>query len=186
MYTAYFGFREKPFNVTPDPRFFYENRVYQEAYATLLYGIVERKGFIVLTGEVGTGKTTLLRRLMDNLDAGVRPVFFYNTTFTFDELIQFLCAELELAGGSRVEKIQALNDFLIAEARRGRTLVLLIDEAQHLSAEVLENLRLLSNLETSTEKLLQIVLVGQPELKAKLEDPALRQLAQRVAIRYRL
>jgi len=188
VYTAHFGFTEKPFNVTPDPRFFYANRVYQEAYAALLYGVLERKGFIVLTGEVGTGKTTLLRRLMDNLDPSVRVIFFYNTTLDFDELVQFICAELELpvAGLGRVERLQALNHFLIQEARKGSTVVLILDEAQHLSAEVLESLRLLSNLETATEKLLQILLVGQPELDATLADPALRQVTQRVAVRYRL
>lgn len=188
MYARHFGFTEKPFNITPDPRFFYSNRIYQEAYATLLYGILERKGFIVLTGEVGTGKTTLLRRLMNDLDATAKLVFFYNTTLTFDELVHFTCAELELKVDdlARVQRLQALNDLLIREATRGGTVVLLVDEAQNLSPEVLENLRLISNLETSTQKLLQIVLVGQPELETKLENPALRQVAQRVAIRYRL
>lgn len=188
MYASYFGLRDKPFNATPDPRFFYTNRGYQEAYAALLYGIQERKGFIALTGEVGTGKTTLLRRLMDNLNPAVKVVFLYNTTLTFDELVEFVCAELDLAvsGTGRVPQLQALNAFLIAEAKRGGTVVLLLDEAQNLSAEALENLRLISNLETSTAKLLQIVLVGQPELEGKLADPALRQVTQRIAIRHRL
>ncbi len=188
MYNSYFGFREKPFNVTPDPRFFYSNPVNQEAYASLLYGIRERKGFVVLTGEVGTGKTTLLRMLMNNLDATIRFVFFYNTTLTFEELVTFTCEELGLAikGAGRLQKIQALNEFLIAQLKKGGTGVLLIDEAQNLAEEALENLRLLSNLETTSEKLLQIVLVGQPELEVKLNQASLRQIKQRIAVRSRL
>jgi general secretion pathway protein A len=145
MYNDYFGFREKPFNVTPDPRYFYTNPIYQEAYASLLYGIRERKGFIVLTGEVGTGKTTLLRRLMNNPEENVRLVFFYNTTLTFEELVSFACEELGLPvkGSGRLQKIQALNEFLVAQSKKGGTVVLLVDEAQNLSDDVLENLRLL-------------------------------------------
>jgi general secretion pathway protein A len=186
LYAAHFGLREAPFRATPDPRFFYSNPVYREAYATLLYGVLQRKGFIALTGEVGTGKTTLLRRLMDELGPPVRFVLFYNTTLTFDETIEFICGELALPvdGLSRVQRLQRLNDLLIAEAQKGGNVVLLIDEAQNLGADVLENLRLISNLETSTEKLLQIVLVGQPELDATLADPSLRQVAQRIAVRY--
>jgi len=188
MYTSYFGFREKPFNVTPDPRFFYTNPVYQEAYATLLYGIRERKGFIVLTGEVGTGKTTLLRKLMDDSRELSASFFFYNTNLTFEELLTFTCNEFALAveGRGRLAKIQALNDFLIEQLKRGGTGALLIDEAQNLSEDVFENLRLLSNLETGSEKLLQIVLAGQPELESLLNQPKLRQLKQRVTLHYQL
>lgn len=188
MYTTYFGLREKPFNVTPDPRFFYANPVYHEAYASLLAGIQERKGFVVMTGEVGTGKTTLLRMLMKNVEATVRFAYLYNTTLTFEELLAYTCDELgiQVEGEGRLKRIQALNAFLIEQLRRGGTGVLLIDEAQNLAVDVLENLRLLSNLETSTEKLLQIVLVGQPELQAKLAQPALRQLRQRVSVQCRL
>jgi type II secretory pathway predicted ATPase ExeA len=188
MYESFFGLSRKPFNATPDPAFLYTNHCYQEAYATLLYGIQERKGFIALTGEVGTGKTTLLRRLMDGMNPAVKVVLVYNTTVSFDELVEFICGELEIpvAGLSRVGRLQALNGFLIAEATRGGTVILLLDEAQNLSSEALENLRLISNLETATDKLLQIVLVGQPELEAKLTDPALRQVTQRIAIRFRL
>jgi general secretion pathway protein A len=188
MYTDYFGFREKPFSITPDPRFFYTNPRYQEAYASLLYGIHERRGFIVLTGEIGTGKTTLLRRLMENMESHIHFVFFYNTTLAFEEILDFICQELGLPikEAGRLQKIQALNQFLIDQLARGDTVVLLIDEAQNLGEEVLENLRLLSNLETSTEKLLQIVMVGQPELEIKLNRHELRQLKQRIAIQCRL
>lgn len=188
MYEKYFGLSRKPFTATPDSWFHYTNRAYQEAYATLLYGLQERKGFIALIGEVGTGKTTLLRRLMDNMNPAIKAVFVHNTMLTFDELVEFICAELEISvsGVARLARLQALDRFLIAEAKRGGTVVLLLDEAQNLSAEALENLRLISNLETATDKLLQIVLAGQPELEAKLADPALRQLTQRIALRFRL
>ncbi len=188
MYTDYFGFREKPFSITPDPRFFYTNPRYQEAYASLWYGIHERRGFIVMTGEMGTGKTTLLRRLMDDIEPNVRFVFFYNPTLTFAEFLNFTCEALGLTlqEAERLQKIQALNRFLIDQVAKGGTVVLLIDEAQNVGEEVLENLRLLSNLETATEKLLQVVLVGQPELETKLNQPGLRQLKQRIAIRCRL
>ena len=188
MYNAHFGFREKPFAVTPDPRFFFGSPIYREAYAGLVLGIRERKGFIVMTGEVGTGKTLLLRMLMNNLEATVRFVFIYNTTLTFEEVLSFTCEELGLPGErrGRLEQIQVLNRFLIEQLSKGGTAALLIDEAQHLSEEALENLRLLSNLETGTEKLLQIVLVGQPELQQKLARPELRALKQRVSVQCQL
>lgn len=188
MYTAYFGFREKPFSVTPDPRFFYTNPGYQEAYANLIYAIRERRGFVMLTGEVGTGKTTLLRRLMESMQPNIHFIFFYNTTLTFEEFLSFICDELGLPvkEAGHLQKIQALNAYLLEQLAKGGTVVLLIDEAQNLGEEVLENLRLLSNLETSSEKLLQIALAGQPELEAKLGLPKLRQLKQRIAIQCRL
>src|SRR5262245_5272594 len=174
MYASYFGCRKQPFSITPDPHFFYANDRHEEAYANLRYGILERKGFIVLTGEVGTGKTTLLRRLMDELDKSVHFAFFYNTQLMFAEMLDFICQDFGLSivpEASQLQKIQALNDFLLARLAEGGTGVLLIDEAQNLSDEILENLRLLSNLETAREKLLQIVLVGQPELYQKLTQP---------------
>jgi general secretion pathway protein A len=188
VYTEHFGLGEKPFHVTPDPRFFYPSPAYQEAYASLLYGIRQRKGFIVLTGEVGTGKTTLLRRLMTNLGDSVHFAFVYNTTWTFDEILDVICSDFELpiGGVRRVEKVQALNTFLLKRLEQGEITAVLVDEAHNLSIEALENLRLLSNLETGREKLLQIVLVGQNELELKLAQFALRQLKDRVAIWCRL
>ena len=188
MYTSYFGFSAMPFNVTPDPRFFYTNPVYQEAYASLLYGIRERKGFIMLTGEVGTGKTTLLRRLMNDLAATTRFAYFYYTNLSFEELLSFTCTDLGLRveRDSRLRNIEKLNEFLMLQLGKGKRVVLLIDEAQNLGGEVLEDLRLLSNLETASEKLLQIVLVGQPELLNGLHQPKLRQLKQRIAVRCQL
>jgi general secretion pathway protein A len=188
MYNSYFGFREKPFNITPNPHLFYANPAYEEAYANLLYGVRERKGFMLLTGEVGTGKTTILQKLMGELDGTVPFVFFYNTTLTFEDLLSYVCEELGLKvnGQGQLGKIQALNDFLLAQLRQGSTAALLIDEAQNLRENVFENLRLLSNLETPREKLLQIVLSGQPELEVKLEQPGLRQVRQRITLQWRL
>ncbi|MGH7797279.1 MAG: ExeA family protein [Candidatus Binatia bacterium] len=188
MYTSFFGFSEKPFNVTPNPHFFYTNQRYDEAYANLLYGIRERKGFMLLTGEVGTGKTTILQRLMQELEATVPFVFFYNTTLTFDDLLTYVCEELSLKvnGQKQLGKIQALNEFLLTQLRTGSTAVLLVDEAQNFQSDVFENLRLLSNLETPREKLLQIILAGQPELEVKLDRAELRQLKQRISVQSRL
>lgn len=188
MYSRYFGLREAPFSVTPDPRFFYTNSFYQEAFAALLYGIKTKKGFIVIIGEVGTGKTTLLRKLMRNLDAATASVYIFNTHLNFDELLQLVLHDLGLAdkAKNKLTMIQELNEYLIQQAQKGGTVSLLIDEAQNLSDETLEGLRLLSNLETDKEKLLQIVLMGQPELEIKLDQPKLRQLKQRIAVRSRL
>lgn len=188
MYNSYFGFPESPFNVTPDPRFFYTNPVYQEAFAALRYGIEAKKGFIVITGEVGTGKTTLLRKLMRNPGDTIHSVFIFNTLLSFPELLQLILHDLSLTPKepTKVEMLQELNDYLMKQLKQGHVVSVLIDEAQNLSDESLEGLRLLSNLETDQEKLVQIVLMGQPELKAKLDQPALRQLKQRVAFQCRL
>ena len=188
MYNTYFGFRESPFSVTPDPRFFYTNPVYLEAFAALRYGIEAKKGFIVITGEVGTGKSTLLRKLLHNLEDTVHSVFIFNTYLSFPELLQLTLHDLGMVSKdqSKVTMLQELNDYLIKQLKQGHTVTMLIDEAQNLSDEVLENLRLLSNLETDQEKLIQIVLMGQPELQAKLAQPHLRQLKQRVALQCRL
>jgi general secretion pathway protein A len=188
VYNSYFGFFESPFNVTPDPRFFYTNPTYLEVDASLRYGIRARKGFIVVTGEVGTGKTTLLRKLLRNFETTVRSVFIFNTHLSFPELLQVALLDLGLASKdlSKVRMLEELNGYLIKQLEQGHTVAMLIDEAQNLSVEALEDLRLLSNLETDQQKLLQIVLMGQPELDAKLDQPALHQLKHRVAIHSRL
>jgi general secretion pathway protein A len=188
MYNAYFGLQEAAFNVTCDPRFFYANPDYQEAYASLLYGIRERKGLIVLIGEAGTGKTTLLKVLMNNAEATVRWVYICQTILTIDELIDFMCQELGLIvpDAGRLQKIQTLHDLFLKQSQQGGTTVLVLDEAQNVGTDNLEQLRLLLNLETPTDKLLQIVLAGQPALEQQLDYPCLSQLKQRVAVQYRL
>jgi general secretion pathway protein A len=189
MYNSYFGFLESPFSVTPDPRFFYTNSNYLEVDASLRYGIEAKKGFMVVTGEVGTGKTTLLRKLLRSFETTVRSVFIFNTHLSFPELLQVALHDLGLASSkdaSNVTMLEQLNGYLIEQLEQGHTVAMLIDEAQNLSIEALEDLRLLSNLETDQQKLLQIVLMGQPELDTKLDQAALRQLKQRVAIHSRL
>ncbi len=185
MYNSYFGFRESPFSISPDPRFFYSNSVYLEAYASLRYGIEAKKGFVAIIGEVGTGKTTLLRKLMRQLKNTTHSVLVFNAAFTFDELLRVILADLALPvdGTDKLGMIEQLNRYLIEQFEKGHIVCVLIDEAQSLSDESLEGLRLLSNLETDRQKLLQIVLAGQPELDARLEQPNLRQLKQRIAIR---
>jgi len=186
MYHRFFGLRENPFNVNPDPRYLYMTPQIREALAGLTYGIQNRKGFVLLTGEVGTGKTTLLNRLLDWLRVRqVASAFLFNTRLNVSEMFDFMMTEFEIPCESR-EKSQVLlrlNQWLLDRYRAGETAVLILDEAQNLSSEVLEEVRLLTNLETSTEKLLQIVLSGQPELEEKLRMPQLRQLRQRIILR---
>lgn len=188
MYLDFFGLAEKPFSQTPDPRFLYWNDSYREALASLRYGIQERKGFLTFIGEAGTGKTTLLRKLLEELGPDVLSVFLFNPDVGFDEILQYTLGELGIACPTqrRLDMLQRLNEFLLAAFGEGRNTVLLIDEAQDLDSGVLESLRLLSNLETSRDKILQIVLCGQPELARRLAQPSLRQLKQRIAVRCRL
>lgn len=188
MYTEFYQLREPPFNVTPDPKFLYLNARYREAIASLNYGITQRKGFITLIGEAGTGKTTLLNKLLEELDTKTKSVFIFNTNVTFEEILEYMFAEFALPvhNGKKLYMLQRLNSFLLEELRGGGNVALLIDEAQDLEFSVLEDLRLLSNLETAKEKILQIVLSGQPELGQKLSNPILRQLRQRIGINCRL
>lgn len=188
MYEAFYGFREAPFRVTPDPRFLYRNPCYEEACAALVYGIEQRKGFLSLVGEAGTGKTTLLRYLLDSVGPSTRTVLLLHPTVSFDEILEYILTELGIPvdGGRKLVLLQRLNEFLLEHTRAGGNAAIVIDEAQDLDARVLEELRLLSNLETGTEKILQILLAGQPELERKLAQTDLRQLRQRIALHVRL
>jgi general secretion pathway protein A len=189
MYETHFGLRIKPFAVTPNPRFLYPSRAHREALAALVYGVKHRRGFIGLVGEVGTGKTTLLRALLDSLNVSVRTALITHTTINREDLLWMILNELLIpnAGLSRVEMLQALHDFVIAELESGNfPPLLIVDEAQNLDDEILEEIRLLTNLEIGDTKLLQVVLSGQPELEQKLARPHLRQLGQRMAVRARL
>ena len=191
MYTSFFGLTEKPFAITPDPRYLYLSERHAEALAHLAYGIAEAGGFIQLTGEVGTGKTTVLRSLLQQLPPHCDVALILNPRVTPAEFLQCICDELHVqvpsaAAGSVKSLVDLLTHFLLDAHGRSRRVVLMVDEAQNLSADVLEQVRLLTNLETATQKLLQILLIGQPELRAVLAKPELRQLAQRVTGRYHL
>jgi general secretion pathway protein A len=188
MLHSHFGFREMPFGVTPDPRFFYNHPPYLEGLAALVHGIEAKKGFMLVTGEVGTGKTILLRKLMRHLDGRVQFVFVSNSHLTSYGLTELIVQNLAISNKekSRLEMLQDLNDYLVQQLRSARTVALLVDEAQKLSDEALEGLCDLSNLETDEEKLLQIVLVGQPEVAIKLNKPSLRRIKQRITLHHRL
>jgi type II secretory pathway predicted ATPase ExeA len=187
MYTAFFGFSQKPFDVTPDPQFLYLSPSHRETLASLIYGIRERRGFITVIGEVGTGKTTLLHALLGRLNGATWAAFVFNTTITFDEMLTMVLLDLKLVKPgetlTQVERLRRLNESARQRLFRGGNVVIVVDEAQNLGRDEMENLRLLSNLETPKHKLIQIVLSGQPELDAKLSQPELRQLAQRIALK---
>ncbi len=185
MYAHFYHLAECPFNLTPDPKFHYINESTQEAMASILYGIESRKGFLTLIGEAGTGKTTLLKRVVEEVEGDARVVFVFNPGVTFDELLEYICTELGIGveGCRRLTLLEKLNEFLLEQLTAGKNVVVMIDEAQTLDDAVLEELRLLSNLETSKEKILQILLSGQPELGEKLRKPGLRQLRQRIGTR---
>jgi general secretion pathway protein A len=188
MYDQFYGFREPPFNITPDPRFLFFSDRHREAYNHILFGIRERKGFIQITGEVGAGKTTLCRALLEELGPGYVTALILNPCLNPTQLLRSILTELGLEPGKadRATCLAMLNRFLLDQLAAGNDVVLLIDEAQDLSSELLEQVRLLSNLETDQRKLLQIVLLGQPELREKLNDRSLRQLRQRITVRYHL
>jgi general secretion pathway protein A len=188
MYTQYFGLHEKPFELSPDPRYLFLSASHREALGHLIYGIEQREGFIAIIGEVGTGKTTLCRTLIQRLGNDCEVAFLFNPHLSPLELLKAINAEFGLStfGGSMPELLEVLNEFLLDKKAEDRNVLLLVDEAQTLSTETLEQMRLLSNLETRTAKLLQIVLLGQPELGEKLESHELRQLRQRIAVRRHL
>jgi len=188
MYREFFGLKEKPFNVTSDPSYLFSSRVHKEAFAHLIYGIQERKGFLEITGEIGAGKTTLCRQLLRRLDANTKTAFILNSTLPELQLFRAIMEDFGLDVGQKdkVEMLQQFNRFLIEELSRGNNVILIIDEAQNLDLSTLEEIRMLSNLETDKEKLFQVILVGQPELRGKLNSPALKQLRQRIGVRFHM
>ena len=187
MYKSFFQLARSPFELTPDPAFLFATRRHNEALATLYYGVREHKGFVVVTGEVGTGKTLMLRCLLKQLEQrlNVSYAYIFNSLLTPTEFLQYVLADLgrPAAGKNKAEMLFDLSNFLISRSEKGLTTALIVDEAHHLSAELLEEIRLLTNLETAEQKLLQVVLVGQPELDQKLDSIELRQLKQRIALR---
>jgi len=186
MYKEFFGLRANPFNANPDPRYLFLTRHTEEALACLTYGVSSRKGFVLLTGEVGTGKTTLVNKLLEFLRAQRTPTaFIFNSRMDVTQFLEYMMADFGIVceSKSKSQIMLKLNNWLLDRYRAGETAVLIVDEAQNLGDDLLEEIRLMTNLETSTEKLLQIVLVGQPELEQKLKQPQLRQLRQRFTLR---
>jgi general secretion pathway protein A len=188
VYLDYYGLTDPPFDITPNPRFLFYSAKHREAFNHLLYGIRERKGFVQLTGEVGAGKTTLCRAMLEQLDGQYSTALILNPVMSADELMQAIAIEfgLDVHGMDRLDTIAAINNFLLWQVEQQKETVLIIDEAQDLTDDLLEQVRLLSNLETDDRKLLQIVLMGQPELRDRLNDHKLRQLRQRITVRYHL
>jgi len=190
MYNEFYGLKESPFNITPDPRFLFFSERHREAFSHLLFGIQQRKGFIQITGEVGAGKTTLCRALLEKLGDNYKTALILNPCLSLDQLLMAILKEfaIEVPKGQRdrVSMLEMLNEFLLQQVVEGFEVVLIIDEAQDMSFELLEQVRLLSNLETDDRKLLQIVMIGQPELRDKINDKRLRQLRQRITVRYHL
>jgi general secretion pathway protein A len=188
IYNAFYNFKESPFNLTPNSRFFFQSAKHAEALDSLLYAINERKGFIVITGEIGSGKTTVCRTLLNKLDSRVQTALITNTHLSGRDLLMTILDDLEIEyrPGSKAHLLKQLNDHLIEQLYNNMNVVLIIDEAQNLTPSVLEEVRLLSNLETETEKLIQIILLGQPELRKKLGLDRLEQLRQRISVFYHL
>ncbi len=188
MYLEFYGLKEKPFSLTPDPQFLYLSESHRIAIDSLLYGIEQREGFMVITGDIGTGKTTICRAILNKIGPHVKTAVIFNSFLSEEELLESILLEFGFPskGRTKKERIDALNKLLIHLLTHGKNAVLIIDEAQNLSIPVLEQIRMLSNLETEKEKLLQIILFGQLELEEKLQSPALKQLNQRIAIRHNL
>jgi general secretion pathway protein A len=186
MYLDFYHLKKAPFHITPDPEFLFLSPSHKAALGALVYGIEERQGFVTLIGEVGLGKTTILRSYLERVDQSqLKPIYIFNSNVSFSDLLKTLCREfgLEVLQEEVADTVNRLHQVLIEEYKQGRNVALIVDEAQHMPIETLEHLRMLSNLETSTQKLIQIVLVGQPEFDAKLNNQALRQLKQRLVIR---
>ena len=188
MYLDYYGLKEPPFSITPNPRFLFYSARHREALNHLLYGIRERKGFVQLTGEVGAGKSTLCRALLEQLGNNYSTALILNPALDAEQLVKSIALEfgLDVRGMDKLETLEEINLFFLRQLEQGKEVVLIIDEAQNLSHDLLEQVRLLSNLETDDRKLVQIVLMGQPELRERLDDPAVRQLRQRITVRYHL
>jgi len=189
MYCEYYGFRERPFNVTSDPAFFFLSSSHREALAHFIYGVNQRKGIIVISGEIGSGKTTLCRVFLNQAaQKNIKSAFIINPNFSTKELLEAIVADFGILTSkkTKLSLVNQLNDFLLKEAMRGNNAVLIIDEAQNLKPSQLEEIRLLSNLETDKDKLIQIVILGQPELRFKLNLEKLIQLQQRVVVRYHI
>mgnify|MGYP000850630102 CR=1 FL=1 len=188
MYEKFYNFTEKPFNTTPDSKFFFPSPKHSEALNSLIYAINERKGFVVITGEIGAGKTTVCRTLLNKLNVNTRIATIINTHLTPKDLIAAILDEfdVEYTSGNKQKLLKALNQYLIRQLAADMNVVLIIDEAQNLTPTALEEVRMLSNLETEKEKLIQIILLGQPQLRAKLDNPKLEQFRQRIAVYYHL
>ncbi len=188
MYKNFYGFQEIPFSITPNSKYFFESGKHAEALNTLIYAILERKGFVVITGDIGSGKTTVCRTLLNKLESDTHTALITNTHLTPKDLLMTILDDLEVeyANGSKARLLSQLNQYLIEQLRYDHNVVLIVDEAQNLSPSVLEEIRMLSNLETESEKLIQIILLGQPELKQKLALNRLEQLRQRIAVYYHL
>ncbi len=188
MYLEFYALNLAPFDITPNPRYLFHSTKHREAFNHLLYGIRERKGFVQLTGEVGAGKTTLCRALLEQLDSNYSTALILNPVMSGNELMKAIATEfgLDVKGKDRLETIASISDFLLKQTLAGKESVLIIDEAQNLTEDLLEQVRLISNFETDDRKLLQIVLMGQPELRDRLDQPSLKQLRQRITVRYHL
>ena len=190
MYEKFYGFNEKPFDITPDPKFVYLSETHKEAFAHLRYAIREGKGFSVITGEVGTGKTTLVHTLLNNLDGNVRTAYIFNPVLSPEDFLIYICEDLGLKSERRIRSrgqiLPLLHDFLLNCYTQNERVFLIIDEAQSLDKNLLEEVRLLTNLETSKDKLLHVILLGQPELNKTLADSQFRALKQRITVRYHL
>ncbi len=188
MYNDFYKLNENPFNITSDPSFFFSSIRHEEAFNHLSYGITSRKGILVITGEIGTGKTTLCRTLLNRLDSKIKTALILNPSFSDLQLLQMIINDLGIkcTKKTKLDLVGAITLFLVEESAQGNNVAVIIDECQNLNIRQLEQIRLLSNLETEKQKLLQIILVGQPELCDKLKNPALRQLNQRIAVRYHI